>query len=113
MFPQIRSYEELVRRFRWQVPDKFNIGVEVCDRWAERDPGKLSIVAVDASGRARDVSYGWLRETSNRIANALAAHGIKRGGRIAILLPQTPEVAAIHIAIYKLAALALPLAGVF
>ena len=104
MLPQSRSYEELYRQFRWQVPAQFNIGVEVCDRWAERDPGKLAIVAVSQDGRSQDVSYGWLRETSNRLANALSAHGIKRGDRVAILLPQAPEVAAIHIAIYKLGA---------
>jgi acetyl-CoA synthetase len=113
MLPQSRSYEALVRGFRWQVPAKFNIGVEVCDRWAERDPGKLAMVAVSADGRARDVSYGWLRETSNRLANALLAHGIRHGDRVAILLPQAPEVAAIHIAIYKLGAIALPLARLF
>ena len=42
-----------------------------------------------------------------------AAHGIGRGDRVAILLPQAPEVAAIHIAIYKLGAIALPLATLF
>src|ERR1043165_917735 len=113
MLPQSRSYEELVRQFRWQVPAAFNIGVEVCDRWADRDPGKLALVAVAQDGRAQNVSYGWLRETSNRLANALTAHGIKRGDRIAILLPQAPEVAAIHIAVYKLGGIALPLATLF
>jgi acetyl-CoA synthetase len=113
MLPQSRSYEDLYRQFRWQVPAQFNIGVEVCDRWAERDPGKLALVAVSQDGRSRDVSYGWLRETSNRLANALTAHGIKRGDRVAILLPQAPEVAAIHIAIYKIGAIALPLATLF
>jgi acetyl-CoA synthetase len=54
-----------------------------------------------------------LREISNRLANALRAHGIGRGDRVAILLPQGPDVAAIHIAIYKMAAIALPLAMLF
>ncbi len=113
MLPHSRDYAELCRQFRWQIPAEFNIGVEVCDRWAERDPGKLAIVAVRPDGRAEDISYGWLRETSNRLANALAAHGVGRGDRVAILLPQAPEVAAIHIAIYKLGAIALPLAMLF
>ena len=113
MLPQSRSYEEIIRAFRWQVPARFNIGVEVCDRWAAADPGKLAIVAVDAAGKPREVSYGWLRETSNRLANALAAQGVGRGDRIAILLPQAPEVAAIHIAVYKLGGIALPLATLF
>jgi acetyl-CoA synthetase len=113
MLPESRIYDTLVREFRWPKPAQFNIGVEVCDRWAERDPGKLALIAVGADGRARDVSYGWLRETSNRLANALAANGVKRGDRVAILLPQAPEVAAIHIAVYKLGAIALPLAVLF
>ena len=36
-----------------------------------------------------------------------------RGDRVAILLPQMPAVAASHIAIYKLGAIALPLAMLF
>ncbi len=68
-----------------------------------------------ASRTAREdtITYGWLRETSNRLANVLRAHGIARGDRVAILLPQMPEVAAAHIAIYKLGAVALPLAVLF
>src|SRR5258707_9754433 len=59
------------------------------------------------------MTFGGLRETSNRLANVLRAHGVSRGDRVAILLPQAPEVAAAHIAIYKLAAIALPLAILF
>jgi acetyl-CoA synthetase len=113
MLPQSRSYEEIVRGFRWRVPAHFNIGMEVCDRWAGHNPGKLAIVAVDAAGRAQDVTYGQLRDTSNRLANALTARGVGRGDRVAILLPQAPEVAAIHIAVYKLGGIALPLAMLF
>jgi acetyl-CoA synthetase len=113
VLPDSRDYDELRRNFRWQVPARFNIGVDVCDRWAARDPGRLAILHVRPDGRAEEVSYGALRDTSNRLANALRAQGIARGDRVAILLPQTPEVAAAHIAIYKLAAIALPLAILF
>src|SRR5262249_6565035 len=64
-------------------------------------------------GRSEEVTYGALRESSNRLANALRAHAVARGDRVAILLPQMPEVAAIHIAVYKLGAIALPLAVLF
>ena len=66
-----------------------------------------------ADGGTEEISYGALRETSNRLANVLRAHGVARGDRVAILLPQAPEVAAAHIAIYKLGAIALPLAILF
>ncbi len=111
--PAARDYDALYRSFRWQVPAQYNIGLDVCDRWAASEPGRTAILNLRADGTVEEVSYGWLRETSNRLANALAARGIARGDRVAILLPQSPAVAASHIAIYKLGAIALPLATLF
>jgi acetyl-CoA synthetase len=103
----------LYSAFRWDIPARYNIGVAVCDAWADRDPRRLAILHVRPDGGLEEITYGWLKETSNRLANVLRAGGIGRGDRVAILLPQGPEVAAIHIAIYKLAAIALPLAALF
>jgi acetyl-CoA synthetase len=113
MLPDARTYDELRRRFRWQVPARYNIGVDACDRWAAQDPRRLAILHLHQDGRSEEITYGWLRESSNRLANVLAAHGMMRGDRVAILLPQTPEVAATHLAVYKLGAIALPLAILF
>ncbi len=113
VLPRVKDYDSLYRQFRWQVPARYNIGVDVCDRWAEKEPGRLAILHARPDGRDEQITYGWLRETSNRLANVLGAHGVARGDRVAILLPQSPEVAAIHIAIYKLGAVALPLAVLF
>jgi len=113
VLPRVKDYDSLIRQFRWSVPTRYNIGVDVCDRWADKEPGRLAILHARPDGRDEQVTYGWLRETSNRLANALQANGIKRGDRVAILLPQLPEVAAIHIAIYKLGGVALPLAVLF
>jgi len=113
LLPDARDYDTLYRQFRWNLPATFNIGVAVCDRWAAAEPDRLALVHVRPDGRSDDVTYGWLRDSSNRLANALAAHGVARGDRVAILLPQSPEVAATHIAVYKLGAIALPLASVF
>jgi len=113
VLPQLRDYDAIYRQFRWNVPANYNIGVDVCDRWAALEPGRLAILHARPDGRDDAITYGWLRETSNRLANVLRAHGIARGDRVAILLPQTPEVAASHIGIYKLGAVALPLAVLF
>jgi acetyl-CoA synthetase len=113
MLPQIHDYDRLYREFRWEIPDRYNIGVDVCDRWALRDPGRPAIIHVHADGRTETVSFKTLMQASNQLANALRAHGIGRGDRVAILLPQTPEAVIAHIAIYKLAGIALPLALLF
>src|SRR5262249_19521546 len=111
--PPAGDYETLCRSFRWAIPAAFNIGVAVCDRWAEREPRRIAILHQHPDGRIDAVDYGTLREMSNRLANTLRAHGIARGDRVALLLPQMPEVAAIPIAIYKLGAIRLPLAALF
>jgi acetyl-CoA synthetase len=108
-----RDYDALYRSFRWQVPAHYNIGVDVCDRWAEIAPERTAILDVGADGRVDAIGYGALRADSNRLANVLAARGIKRGDRVAILLPQSPAVVLSHVAIYKLGAIALPLAMLF
>src|SRR6187431_1098063 len=113
VLPRVKDYDSLYRQFRWPVPARYNIGVDVCDRWAEKEPGRLAILHARPDGRDEQITYGWLRETSNRLANALRANGVKRGDRVAIFLPQAPEVAAAHFAIYKLAAVALPIAILF
>ena len=113
VLPAARGYHALYRSFRWQLPARYNIGVDVCDRWAQSEPGRTAIFNVAADGAVEEVSYGTLREASNRLANALAARGIGRGDRIALLLAQGPAVAVSHIAIYKLGAIALPLAMLF
>jgi len=113
VLPAARDYGALYRSFRWQIPARYNIGVDVCDRWAEIDPSRTAIFNLGADGAVEEVSYGALREASNRLAIALAARGIGRGDRIALLLAQGPAVAVSHIAIYKLGAIALPLAMLF
>jgi acetyl-CoA synthetase len=113
VLPSARDYETLYKSFRWQIPAHYNIGVDVCDRWAAREPRRTAIFNVRRDSSVDEISYGVLCERSNRLANVLAAHGIGRGDRVAILLPQMPEVAISHIATYKLGAVALPLALLF
>lgn len=113
ILPQASDYEGLRARFCWSIPPRFNIGVACCDRWAAADFGRLAILHVKANGTSESITFGWLRDTSNRLANLLRARGITRGDRVALMLPQTPEVAAAHIAVYKLGAIALPIAVLF
>jgi acetyl-CoA synthetase len=113
MLPDIRDYDHLTAAFRWQIPDRYNIGVDVCDRWARAEPERVAIIEVDLGNEVAAVTYGELRASSNRLANALDQRGVKRGDRVAILLPQGRNVPIAHIAAYKLGAIAVPLAILF
>jgi len=113
MLPNIRDYDALYRDFRWPALARYNIGVDVCDKWADADPARLAILNIRPDGKTEDITFGRLRDTSNRLANTLVAHEVMRGDRVAILLPQTPEAAVAHIATYKLGAVSVPLAILF
>ncbi len=113
MLPAGQSYREVHDAFRWEVPEFYNIGVDVCDRWAEREPGRLALTFVDESGEAQDYSFGDLRDLSNQLANLLVSYGITQGDRVGILLPQSPETAFSHIAAHKLGAISIPLFVLF
>ena len=107
------SYEALCRDFRWRIPERFNIGVAVADRWAAVEPERTALLFHRAEGEPERLSYGALAARSNALANALRAEGVARGDRVALLLPQGFEAAIAHVAIYKLGGVAVPLALLF
>ncbi len=111
--PGRMSYDKLRAAFRWAIPERYNIGVDVCDRWADAEPGRLALIHKRPDGGTKLYTYQDLRRRSNRLANALRALGLAEGDRVALLLPQTPETALTHIAAYKLGCVALPLASLF
>ena len=113
MIPDIRNFDELSRAFRWVLPERYNIGVDVTDKWARAQPDRPAIFEVAANGAVRTITFGELSDKSNRLANALRARGVARGDRVGILLPQSHEVTIAHAAIYKLGAIAVPLALLF
>jgi acetyl-CoA synthetase len=110
MLPPAQDYADLVAKFRWDIPARFNIGVDVCDR---QDPAKPALIFEDEAGGVRTIDFGELSASTNRFANALGALGLARGDRVGILLQQSPETAIAHIASYKAGLIAVPLFVLF
>ena len=105
-------YDELYRSFRWNVPARYNMARACCGNWAP-DRGRFALYWEDESGAMAAYTYWDLQQAANRLSNALAALGVKRGDRVAIILPQRPETAIAYIAVFQLGAIALPLSHLF
>lgn len=107
------SYAALYDGFRWRVPGRYNIALDIVDRHAAATPDRLALLHLHEDGREERLTFGQVKNLSDRLAAGLAAKGIERGDRVGILLPQAPETAIAHAAIYKLGAIALPLFTLF
>ena len=106
------QYRALYDNFRWYVPREFNIAEVCCRRWAQ-ETTRIALHYEDESGAFASFTYAALQADANRLSNALQAMGVKRGDRIAIVLPQRPETAVAHIAAYQMGAIAMPLSLLF
>jgi acetyl-CoA synthetase len=113
VLPEVpRDHADLIARFRWTIPARFNIAEACCDRWAD-GTRRTALIHLRADGRVEEWSFERLREASCRLANVLAASGVAPGDRVGILLPQRPEAAVAHLAAYRLGAIAVPLFVLF
>jgi acetyl-CoA synthetase len=106
-------YAALHAGFRWRVPVRFNIAEACCGRWARRRPQAVAIRWVHEDGRRGLMRYGELQAAAERLSAVLAARGVGRGDRVAIVMPQRVETAVAHMAVYRLGAVAMPLSMLF
>jgi acetyl-CoA synthetase len=104
------SYEQACAEHRWDVPARYNIATDVCDRHPRE---KLAMIHEDYRGAIRRIDWGQLQDDSCRFANVLATHGLGRGDRVAMLLPSTPEAAAAFFGTWKLGAILLSMSVLY
>ncbi|KAF5039359.1 Acetyl-coenzyme A synthetase [anaerobic digester metagenome] len=106
--PNMTDYETACASFKIDVPDYFNFGYDVIDRWAETDRNKLAMIWVDQQGAEKKYSFRDLRNLSNGAANILLKYGVKKGDRVMLILPRIPEWWIFVIALIKLGAIFCP-----
>jgi len=113
--PQPDAHAALHAGLRWQVPAHFNIAQVCSARWA-RNPRSARRVAITwqrEDGRSGRLSYAQLQAQADRLSHGLRRLGVQRGDVVALVLPQRPETAVAHIALYQLGAVAMPLSMLF
>ncbi len=106
------DYDAVCRAFQWRIPEFYNIGVDICDRHAG-DADRLALIYETADGSVARFTFRQISRLSNQLANTLTAQGVLPGDRVGILLPQCPETAIAHVAVYKIGAVAVPLFKLF
>jgi acetyl-CoA synthetase len=112
-------YPAMHHGFRWPRPERFNIAQVCCRRWAlggkgaSGGPENIAVIDHSTMGSGTFHSYFELQEAANRLSNLLVAQGVRRGDRVAIVLPQRFETAVAYMAVLQMGAVAMPLSILF
>ncbi len=104
------SYDEARAAHRWDVPARYNIAADVCDKHPR---SKRAMIWESFDGSTRDLDWGELQDLANQAAHTLAARGVTAGDRVAVVLPPTPETAAIFFGVWKLGAILLSMSVLY
>ena len=106
--PVMQDYEATYRDASMEVPEFFNFGFDVVDKWAE-DRTKLALISVDPAGETAQQHTFWdLKGLSNKFANALLSLGVVKGDRVFLMLPRIPEWYAAILGMIKLGVVPMP-----
>ena len=73
--------------FSLQVPEFYNFGFDVIDRWAKNDPGRPALLWVNQDGEEKRFTFADLKLESDLALKILQDRGIRKGDRVLILLP--------------------------
>jgi acetyl-CoA synthetase len=106
------SYEEACARHAWKIPAAYNIAFDVCDQYADGS-GRRALVWEGEDRRAETYSFDDLKRLSDRLAGGLPALGVEAQTPVGLMLPQIPEHAIAHLAVFKLGAVSVPLSRLF
>ena len=106
--PNMLDYEQTRRDFKLDVPEHFNFGFDVVDRWAE-DRTKLALVSVDPTGERAEKHTFWdIKVLSNKFANLMSGLGVGKGERAFIMVPRIGEWYTAIIGLMKLGVVPMP-----
>ena len=103
----LQRYRDIAASFTWDVPETFNFGADVVDRWARENDG-LALIWANAAGEERTFSFSDMAQLTNRFANVLRRNGVVKGDRVIVMLPRIPEWMVAVVGALKIGAIPIP-----
>ncbi len=109
---QGNSYETVYSNFKWNIPEKYNIAYDVCDRWAS-DRERIALVYENDQKNQNIFYFRDIQKYANQLANFFTGLGLKKGDVVTLLLAQDPECAIAHVACWKAGIISSPCSVLF
>ena len=109
------SWKDVEKNFSWHESGKVNMAYECIDRHCEGpDRNKIALYYYNPSEkREEEYTYLDMMHESNKFANVLKDTGIKKGDRVFVFMPRSPELYTAMMGILKVGAIPGPLFEAF
>jgi acetyl-CoA synthetase len=91
----------------WFIGGKLNIAWNCLDRYAQTT--NVACIWEGEDGTQRSITFAGLAGWAGQLANGLAALGLVKGDRVALVMPMIPEVLVILYACFKLGLIVVPI----
>ena len=92
--------------FSWDVPPDFNFARDVVDKLANDD--RRGLLFVDAAGMHHDYTFAQIADSTRRWAAVLRDAGLRKGDRVVVVLPKTPDWLFCMVAALRIGAVSVP-----
>ena len=104
---KVLEFDFQTPEIKWFLGGKLNITENCLDRHLKTQPDQTAIIFEpnDPNDAAQYISYNELHSRVCRVANMLKANGIKKGDRVCIYMPMTPESAIAVLACARIGAI--------
>lgn len=108
------KWEDVEKEFSWYTTGKVNIAYEAVDRNVlEKGLGDKTCLLYSDPSREESITYSQMMKESNKFGNVLKKYGIKKGDRVFIFMPRSPELYYTFLGIIKDGCIAGPLFEAF
>ena len=100
--------EDYREHLEFIVPERFNFAYDVMDAWAEECPDALALWWVNDKGDNRRISFGEMKELTDRTAAYFSSLGIGSGDMVMLILKRRLEFWLSVLALHKIGAITIP-----
>ena len=100
--------EDYREHLEFIVPERFNFAYDVMDAWAEECPDALALWWVNDKGGNRRISFGEMKELTDRTAAYFSSLGIGSGDMVMLILKRRLEFWLSVLALHKIGAITIP-----
>jgi acetyl-CoA synthetase len=102
------SYEDFKENLKFTVPKNFNFAFDVVDAYAAMSPDKKALVWCNDNNEELILTFGELKQQSDKAANIFRSCGVKKGDTVMLTLKSRWEFWVCMVGLNKVGAIPIP-----